>query len=147
MNFLETIFHRCNQASHRPVVQEVRDGRIIPASGRELLGEIKTARTFLIKAGLKKGERCALVASNGIRWAALDLAIMAEGGIVVPLYARQSPSELVEMMQDCSPSLICCGDETLRGAIAEHWREAPRSVLFDEIFAEAVSGASNDSGI
>jgi long-chain acyl-CoA synthetase len=38
------------------------------------------------------------------------------------------------MMEDCSPSLICCGDATLRDAIAQHWPEAPRQFLFEEIF-------------
>ena len=50
----------------------------------------------------------------------MDLAIMAEGLIVVPLYARQAPAELVAMMKDCSPALICCGDAALRdGIVAE----------------------------
>ena len=31
------------------------------------------------RRGLKKGDRCALLAHNGIDWVALDLAIMAEG--------------------------------------------------------------------
>jgi long-chain acyl-CoA synthetase len=141
MSFLQTIFDRCQQAPDRPVVQEVRDGTVVPATGSDLLDEVKRARTFLNKAGLKKGERCALVASNSIRWAALDLAIIAEGGVVVPLYARQAVSELVEMMKDCSPSLICCGDERLREAIAEHWPEAPRCYLFHEVFAAV---ADND---
>ncbi len=34
----------------------------------------------------------------------MDLAIMAEGLTVVPLYARQAPEELVAMMQDCWPA-------------------------------------------
>ena len=60
---------------------------------------------------------------------------MAEGLIVVPLYARQAPSELVTMMKDCSPALICCGDAALRDGIAESWPEAPPQSLLDEIFA------------
>ena len=43
------------------------------------------ARNFLIARGLKKGDRCALLGSNSIRWVALDLAMMAEGIVVVPL--------------------------------------------------------------
>src|SRR5438105_839392 len=146
MNFLESIFQRCNQASGHTIMQEVRDGQPIPATGGELLAAINTARGFLRGAGLKKGDRCALLAPNSIRWAALDLAIMAEGGVVAPLYARQAPSELVEMMKDCSPSLLCCGDETLRDAIRERWRDAPPAFVFDEVFSPrraAEDAASN----
>ena len=60
---------------------------------------------------------------------------MAEGLIVVPLYSRQAPAELVAMMKDSTPSLLCCGDAALRDAIVQSWAEAPPRYLFDEIFA------------
>jgi long-chain acyl-CoA synthetase len=84
---------------------------------------------------LKKGDRCALLAANSVRWVATDLAIVAEGFVAVPLYARQAPGELVAMMKDCAPALLCCGDATLRQSVAQHWPDAPRTVVFDDIFA------------
>src|SRR5208282_3223304 len=75
-----------------------------------------------------------------VRWVAMDLALMAEGLIVVPLYSRQAPAELVAMMKDCTPSLVCCGDAVLRDGIAQIWAETPPQVLFDEVFA-GVAGA------
>ncbi len=145
MNFLENIFHRCTEASRSPVLREARDGSLVAATGGELLTLVGEARAFVRKNGLKKSDRCALLAPNSIRWAAVNLAIIAEGGVAVPLYARQAPSELVEMMKDCSPSLILCGDETLRGAIAAQWPQAPRSFLFDEIFSAGAGTGSGES--
>jgi long-chain acyl-CoA synthetase len=84
---------------------------------------------------LNKGDRCGLLAANSIRWVAVDLALMAEGLIVVPLYSRQAPTELVSMMKDSTPSLVCCGDVALRDGIAQIWPEVPPQFLFDEIFA------------
>ncbi len=109
-------------------------------TGGELLELIAKARTFLAAKGLKKGDRCGLLAANSIRWMALDLAAMAEGLIVVPLYFRQAPAELVAMMKDSTPSLVCCGDATLRDGIQQNgsgrnWSGAPPHFLFDEIFA------------
>lgn len=135
MNFIENIIDRLSQAPHRPVLQEVRDGRLVSATGAELLALVRRARAFLRAADLKKGDRCALLAHNSIRWVALDLALMAEGIIVVPLYARQAPTELVGMMKDCGAALICCGDGALRDGIAQHWLDAPPLRLFDDIFA------------
>jgi long-chain acyl-CoA synthetase len=143
MNFLEDIFQRLGQEPERPVLQEVRDGRIVSVTSEELLAQVQTAREFARRAGLKKGDRCALLAPNSIHWTALDLALMAEGIIVVPLYARQAPRELVGMMKDCSPALVCCGDESLRLAISENWREAPRAWLFDEVFAAPPGAAES----
>jgi len=138
MNFLEKIFAQLQSASETAIQQQLGGGELQQAgtslSGRDLLGMIVAARAFLSAKGLKKGDRCALLAHNSVRWVAMDLAIMAEGMIVVPLYARQAPAELVAMMKDCSPSLICCGDAALRDAIAQNWPEAPPQVLLEEVF-------------
>lgn len=137
MNFLETILHRLGENPAQPVLQEARAGKLAAASAGELLTAIRTARAFLARAELKRGDRCALLAHNSIRWAALDLAVMTEGLIAVPLYARQAPHELVKIMKDCSPALVCCGDANLRDATAKHWPDPPRLALFDEIFDPA----------
>jgi len=135
MNFLENIFGRLQEAAGRVVLAEAHAGGDRTATGSDLLGQIAAARAFLRASGLANGDRCALVAPNSIRWAALDLAIVAEGLIAVPMYARQSAGELVAMLRDAGPGLICCGDEALRGAISAAWPDAPRFVLFDEIFS------------
>jgi long-chain acyl-CoA synthetase len=139
MNFLENIFKQLESAPQTQFLQEMADGKPVAVTGGELLEMIGRARAFLNQRGLKKGERCALLAHNSIRWVAMDLALMAEGLIVVPLYARQSPAELVAMMKDCSPSLICCGDAELQTAIKQIWPEAPDRYLFDDIFATRAS--------
>jgi long-subunit acyl-CoA synthetase (AMP-forming) len=110
MTFLEIIFDRLQKAANAPVMREVHDGQMISVTGSDLLAMVQQARQFLVAGGLIKGDRCALLAPNSIRWTALDLAILAEGLIVVPLYARQAPAELVDMMKDAMPARICCFD-------------------------------------
>lgn len=136
MNFLESIFARLDRAPHREVLREIHGERFETATGQHLLGLAGTARQFLRDAGLRKGDRCVLLAPNSIKWVALDLAMIAEGIVVVPLYARQATTELVAMMKDCAPSLVCCGDERLRDALRSEWVEAPRTVIFDDIFSD-----------
>ena len=135
MSFLAQIFARLESAADQTLLTELREPGPVPVTGHELLGLISQARAFLASRGLKKGDRCILLASNDIRWIVADLAIMAEGLIVVPLYSRQAPAELVAMMKDCSPSLICCGDATLRDAVVQNWPEAPPQALFDDLLA------------
>ena len=134
MNFLHDIFATLQRSGDGAVLQEIRDGRVTAISGRELLDQVSRARAFLKARGLQRGNRCALYANNSARWVAMDLAVMAEGLIVVPLYARQAPAELAAMMKDCSPALVCCGDATLRDGLVSEWPEAPPQFLFDEIF-------------
>ena len=69
--------------------------------------------------------------------------MMAEGIVVVPLYARQAPAELAYMLRDCGATLVCCGTAALREGLAAQWVEAaPHMVVFDEIFAAGASQAS-----
>jgi long-chain acyl-CoA synthetase len=133
--FVGEIFSQLQAAADTRVLAEIREGEITGVTGGELLELVRKARTFVASRGLKKGDRCGLLAANSIRWVAMDLALMAEGLIVVPLYSRQAPAELVAMMKDCTPSLLCCGDLALRDGIAQIWAEAPPQSLFDEIFA------------
>jgi long-chain acyl-CoA synthetase len=141
MNFLENIFSRLQDASGRVILAEANVGGDRTATGSDLLARIAAARAFLRASGLAKGDRCALVAPNSIRWAALDLAIIAEGLIAVPMYARQGAGELAAMLRDAAPGLICCGDVALRDAISAAWAGAPRFVLFDEIFNASPTSA------
>lgn len=142
MSFLDQIFARLESSADQTLLTELRESGPVPVSGRELLRMIAEARAFLASHGLKKGERCALLAANGIRWIAMDLAIMAEGLIVVPLYSRQAPAELVAMMKDCSPAMIYCGDQALRDSIVQNWPAAPPQALFDEIFVPTASSVA-----
>jgi len=143
MPFVGEIFSQLKAAADTTVLAEIRDGQVTGVTGSELLELIRRARTFLASKGLKKGDRCGLLAANSIRWVALDLAAMAEGLIVVPLYFRQAPAELVAMAKDSTPSLICFGDAILRDGIRQNWPGAPPHFLFDEIFA-GVEGVQLD---
>src|SRR5713101_9211075 len=142
MSFLGIIFDRLETAHDTVVLQELRDGQTVAITGHGLSEMVAKARNFLASQGIKRGDRCALLAHNSIRWVAMDLAIMAEGLIVVPLYARQAPAELVAMMRDCSPALICCGDAALRDGIVQNWPDAPPQFLYDDIFASSAAGIS-----
>lgn len=133
--FIEDIFSQLRAAADTRVLAEIREGQVTGVTGNELLELVRKARTFIASKAPKKGDRCGLLAANSIRWVAMDLALMAEGLIVVPLYWRQAPAELIAMMKDCTPSLVCCGDAVLRDAIAQNWHGAPQQFLFDKIFA------------
>ncbi len=136
MSFLDDIFARVESAGTTTVLQELRGGETVAVTGHELLRRLGQARGFLVSKALKRGDRCALLANNGVDWVAMNLAVMAEGFIMVPLYARQAPAELVAMMKDCSPALICCGDAVLRDGILQSWPDAPPQSLFSEIFVQ-----------
>ena len=146
--FLENIFAQLKRADARVVLREIRGEQFVSATGGELLEMVGQVRTFLRNSGLQPGDRCALLAPNSIQWVAFDLALIAEGVIVVPLYSRQAPGELADMMKDCQPRRLFVSDAVLGEAVAQAWREAPPRVLFDELLKEnAPKAAFSDEPI
>ena len=137
MNFLQTIFEQLRQDPSKPILQEVKDRQLVPTSCEELLDNVARARRFFIEAGLTRGDRCALLAPNSSRWVALDLAIMAEGGVTVPLYSRQSVDELVAILKDSTPRWICCSDRNLAERVSSRWPNASAMLLFDKILGDS----------
>ncbi len=134
MIFLEQIFASLEKSGDAVVLQELREGAPVAVTARQLLEQVLVARAYLRRLRLKKGDRCGLLAHNSVRWVAMDLAVMAEGLAVVPLYARQAPAELVAMMKDCSPAVIACGDKPLAEGIVQEWPEAPPHFCFENVF-------------
>ena len=139
-NFLEKTFEQLQKAAGRVVLREIRGAEFVSVSGDELLDHVARARAYLRQSGLAAGDRCALLGANSIRWAAIDLALMAEGVVVVPLYARQAPAELAAMLQDCTPPLLISAEAALGDSIAQVWAAAPHRITFDEIFQSVPSG-------
>jgi long-chain acyl-CoA synthetase len=136
-NFLESIFAQLQRADERVVLREIHGETFTSITGRELLAQVQRGRSYVRRFGLVPGDRCALLGANSIQWVAVDLALTAEGIIVVPLYVRQAPAELAGMMKDCSPSLLIVGDAELGAAIEREWPARPHRVLMEEVLRTA----------
>jgi long-chain acyl-CoA synthetase len=153
MTFLARIFEQIGKRAGKPVIQEVRDGKLHTVTGSEFLKLVQQAETFFLARGLKPGDRCALIAGNSIQWAAADLGMMAAGLIVVPMYIRQAPSELVVMLKDSAPSRIVCPDGGYAAEIKRLWPEAPKISILESIFvgeeipAASVPDAGGDAAV
>ena len=138
-NFLEHAFGELQKAGNRVVLREVHGKDFVSATGEQLLEQVAAVRAFVRQSGMQRGDRCALLGPNSIQWAAIDLALMAEGIIVVPLYSRQAAAELVSMMRDSGPRLLFVNEAELGDGVAQVWPEAPPRVPF----ADALKTTTN----
>jgi long-chain acyl-CoA synthetase len=134
VSFLDSIFLNLQKRESEIVIREIRDGQFVSATGKEFLGLVAQARRFVAGLGLKKGDRCALLAPNSIRWIALDLALISEGLIVVPLYTRQSAGELARMIRDADPAVLFSSDTALASEIGQHLAGTITVIPLDELF-------------
>jgi long-chain acyl-CoA synthetase len=145
-NFLENLFERLGRAANQVVLREIRGEQFVEVTGGELLNQVARIRGCLRELGLQAGERCALLGPNSIQWATLDLALMAEGVVVVPLYSRLAAADLVGMMKDCSPRVLFASDASLVDAVAQVWPDGPRRILFSDVYEKAKTGPAAAGG-
>jgi len=134
VSFVATIYGHLAANADKPFITELHAAEKRPTTGRQLLDEIGRVRAYLRERGINPGERVVLLAPNSARWVAADLATLGEGAVVVPMYARQKPRELVGMMQDCDASLIIAATQELADKVRAAWEQAP-VVTFEQAFA------------
>jgi len=150
-NFLENIFARLQASPHRVVLREVRSevasDPFVSLTAAELLAWVEQVRASLRTFHIAPGERCGLIAANSIQWIAIDLALMAEGVIVVPLYHRQTAAELAGMLKDCQPRLVLTGDAETAAALSQAWPQIPPPVTLAQIFSGAAGSSSTDNPV
>jgi long-chain acyl-CoA synthetase len=147
-NFLENVFAQLEKSASRVVIREIRGESFHELTGAQLLQQIGRAQAWIRGRHFAPGDRVAILAPNSMRWIALDLALMAEGLVVVPLYHRQAARELVAVMRDCRPKMLIADGGALRDAIAAAWPADAGfrfdTVLFDEILATSAIGRAQE---
>ena len=122
------------------VLREVRGREFFSVTGKQVLEQVRNVRAYLRMSGVQPGDRCAILGPNSVSWTAIDLALMAEGVIVVPLYSRQASAELAGMMKDCGAKLLLAGDTALAENVAQSWPDVPMRATFDDVCGKSFAG-------
>jgi long-chain acyl-CoA synthetase len=137
VSFLNRIFDNLKDHPDRAKLVEVHATQLRGTDGRGMLDLVAKAQGFLTAKGIKPGDRVAILAPNSVRWVAADLAALASGAIVVPLYDRQEPKELAVMLRSAEPTVLMVGDDALAKTIADAWTDLGEAEIatFDEVFA------------
>ncbi len=140
MSFIDTLYENMDRAGDQPLLIEIRGAQRVATTGKQLKELTSRVRGFLKGRNVQPGDRVALIAHNSVRWAAADLAILGAGAIVVPMYDRQAPSELVGMLNDCACKLVLVDTVQLEKDLADAFSASgaenmPELAVFDGMFA------------
>ncbi|QNI35590.1 AMP-dependent synthetase/ligase [Edaphobacter albus] len=77
-----------------------------PISSVQLYGRVRALADVLRGWGIGKGDRVALLAENRWEWLVTDLAVLAIGGVDVPLYPTLTPEQIGYMLKDSGAKAI-----------------------------------------
>ena len=91
-----------------PAVKFKRDGAWHDVSFAEVGEIVSELARGLIDLGLAPGDRVALLCATRPEWTYADFAITSAGGVVVPIYPTNSPSECAWVAGNSESRFIVC---------------------------------------
>ena len=97
----ETLIRSVEQSPLEPAQWHRQHGHYLSITYAELLTRIRHVATGLLKAGIKPGERIAILMENRPEWAVADFAILSIGAVTVPLYCSYRPQDIGYVLNDC----------------------------------------------
>jgi long-chain acyl-CoA synthetase len=112
--------------------------------------QIREIALFLGTAGFASGDRGAVFAPNRVEWIAAALAIQAAGGVMVPIYAANTPEQAAYVVEHSDARVVFVDTPALLGRVFEAWdayQGAERIVLLDDALdPAAVLARLRDAG-
>ncbi|MGW7685747.1 AMP-dependent synthetase/ligase [Kribbella sp. NPDC054772] len=104
----------------------------------EFAQQVAAVAKGLIAAGVKHGERVALLSPTRYEWTLVDYAIWSIGAVTVPIYETSSTSQIQWILTD-SEAVVAVVENATHGAVVENARaEAPALQEVWQIEAGAV---------
>lgn len=100
------------QPEHPAVID---DGRVVTYG--ELRQEVERRSAALLAAGLRPGDRVALVAESSAGFLATALAVWHAGGVLVTIYPSSGLDDLEYALDSSDPVLIVAGPDADRGVV------------------------------
>ena len=93
------------------------DGAWYPFSAEEFRTMVIELAKGLIGLGVRKGDAVSIVSRTRWEWTALDMAIMAVGGLTVPVYETNSAAQVSWIFNDSAVTLAIAEDDAQRDKI------------------------------
>jgi long-chain acyl-CoA synthetase len=114
------------------------EGGWLDISAAEFARQVTGVAKGLIAAGVKHGDRVALLSATRYEWTLIDYAIWTIGAVTVPIYETSSASQVQWILTD-SDAVVAIAENAAHGAVVESARpEAPHLQEVWQIEASAV---------
>jgi long-chain acyl-CoA synthetase len=95
------------------------NGEWQPVTWREFAGQVRRLAAGFIAAGIQPGDRVALMSRTRFEWTLLDYAILAAGGITVPIYPTSSLEQVEWILGDSAAVAVVAETDDHAGKVAE----------------------------
>jgi long-chain acyl-CoA synthetase len=145
----DDVFDNAARDPDRPAFARKVGGSWRPVSAGEFAQQVTGVAAGLIAAGIDPGDRVALLSATRYEWAVCDFAIMAVGGVTVPIYETSSVAQVAWILEDSGAVAAFVEDDLLRVVVEKAAVGSLRSVWQldgDDLAALASDGAAVPAG-
>ncbi|WP_067811512.1 AMP-dependent synthetase/ligase [Actinomadura kijaniata] len=99
-NLTDTPFERAAAEPGRIVLRRRRGDAWSAVTAAEFAAEVSAVAKGLIAAGIRPGDRVALMSRTRYEWTVLDYAVWTAGAVTVPVYETSSPAQIAWIAGD-----------------------------------------------
>ena len=93
-HLLQPIMRWAEQAPDRPIVSFRRGNEFVDVSTADFYARVRALAKGLIASGVEPGDRVVLMSRTRLEWLVIDYAVLAAGGVTVPVYETSSSEQL-----------------------------------------------------
>ncbi len=90
-----------------------KNGIWIKWTGEDIKKSVDAVSIFLLKNGVQKGDRIAIMADSNPQWNIIDFAVLQIGAILVPIHLNIGEGDLSHILLHCQPKLIYVKDSMI----------------------------------
>ena len=100
-NLLDAVYaHEVEHPGETLLKIQSSPGEWSPVTAAEFAARVTAVAQGLIASGVGPGDRVALLSRTRFEWTLLDYAILAVGGVTVPIYETSSASQIAWILED-----------------------------------------------
>ncbi len=146
-HLLQPIMRWAEQAPDRPIVSFRRGEEFVDVSAADFYARIRALAKGLIASGVDPGDRVVLMSHTRLEWLVIDYAVLAAGGVTVPVYETSSSEQLEWILSDSGAVLAFVETPAMRTSYEEvhtHATACRDAFVIDEGGIEEMTGRGRD---
>ncbi|MDP7273144.1 MAG: AMP-binding protein [Candidatus Marinimicrobia bacterium] len=117
-NLSSMLTQNAEQYSSLPVYQEIKNDEYEPLTWSQFIKDISSIQDYLVSTGFKPCDHLAILSENRQEMLELELAVMAMGGRVVPIFSGYDPEKADTLVNFCDAGYVAVADDTQLGKLS-----------------------------
>src|ERR1700732_2251276 len=109
---LNDVFLAVVERQHDKVMWQRLGDEWVPISSRTLRERVMAVSGVMLRWGVSKGDRVAILSENRPEWTIADFASLLIGAVTVPIYATLTAEQTAYVLRDSGARVVFLSNET-----------------------------------